>query len=142
MLRNFDDLDLMPAVPSAQQRHEVNATVGVTLTVVQTSTMAPVPGSLDSGSKAHLYASEWGWEELRDYVVSEIISRFGAFPRNPLKESGIFKGFMTRWGTQAEPIARAAFDVHGGYWRSAPITVTRFAANCDPYFAAVIAASL
>lgn len=89
--------------------------------------------------KTHLTAtSVWGWEQLRDYVVGEIQSRWGARPRDPLKESGIFKGFVNRWGAQSEPIARAAFEVYNGVWNGAPVAVERFAKGSDPYFAEVI----
>lgn len=84
-------------------------------------------------------ASAWDWEDLRNYVVAQIETKFGKFPRNPLRESGIFKGFITRWGTQAGPIAMLAFDLHDGYWKGAPIQVTRFCARSDPYFAEQLA---
>ncbi len=105
--------------------------------------VVPAATAVASTSRRHLASSgEWGWEELRDYVVTEIESRFGAFPRDPLKEKGIFSGFVNRWGADAERIARAAFEVHGGMWRSAPISVYRFAVRSDPFFAQVIRQSL
>ena len=85
---------------------------------------------------------EWGWEEVRDYVVTEIEKRFGTFPRHSNKEYGIFSGFVSRWGDQAAAIARHAFEVQDGRWKGSPISVTRFCRNSDPYFASVIAERL
>lgn len=86
--------------------------------------------------------SEWGWEEMRDYVVKAIEDRHGPFPRNFKTESGIFKGFMKRWGSQAPAIARFAFEQCDGMWKGAPISVTRFCQGSDPYFAQPIASRL
>jgi hypothetical protein len=84
----------------------------------------------------------WSWEQLRDYVVSQIEARWGARPRDPMKEAGIFKGFVARWGDQSETIARVAFEVHGGMWNGAPMSVQRFCKGSDPYFAAIIAKNI
>lgn len=78
---------------------------------------------------------EWGWRELRDYVVAQIVDRHGVFPRNEKKEAGIFKAFCTRWGTAAPVIARFAFEQMDGFWMGAPISVNRFCKGSDPYFA-------
>ena len=94
-------------------------------------------------SRTHLTASgAWTWEQMRDYVLGEITSRWGARPRDPLKESGIFKGFVGRWGDKSEPIARAAFETYNGIWNGAPVSVERFAKGSDPYFAEVIAKNI
>lgn len=85
---------------------------------------------------------QWGWEQLRDYVVTQIEGRFGCFPRDALKESGIFKGFVKRWGEKAGPIAIHAFEVRQGAWAGAPIGVTRFTKGNDPFFAVPILESL
>lgn len=88
-------------------------------------------------------ASQWTWSDLRDYVVTEAEKRFGPQARDPKKESGIFKGFITRHGTEdAVLVAMAAFEVYEGTWRKAPITVTRFTKGNDPFFADVILARL
>jgi|JI9StandDraft_2_1071091.scaffolds.fasta_scaffold02486_17 hypothetical protein len=92
-----------------------------------------------SQGKTHLTATApWTWEQMRDYVIGEIQARWGARPRDPLKESGIFKGFINRWGDKSEPIARAAFEVYNGVWNGAPIAVERFSKGSDPYFAEVL----
>lgn len=109
----------------------------------------PEPSSsvsvMDRPSAGKLFlisAGDWGWEALRDYVVFKIQSRWGFFPRNPLKEAGIFKSFVTRWGPQAGPIARYAFEFADGIWMGDPISITRFTKGSDPYFAAVIVKKL
>lgn len=85
---------------------------------------------------------QWTWRELRDYVVDEIENRFGIFTRDPLKEAGIFKGFVKRWGQNAGAIARYAFTVCDGLWHDSPVTVFRFAQGSDAHFASIIAESL
>lgn len=85
----------------------------------------------------------WGWSDLRDYVIGEIEKRHGPQVRDPRKEAGIFKSFMSRWPEQGVAIAKAAFGpVNDGMWRNAPISVNRFCLASDPYFAAVIASRL
>jgi hypothetical protein len=70
-----------------------------------------------------------GWDGMRDYVIGEIERLFGPFPRDPLKEKGIFSSFVNRWGDEAMPIARAAFETFSGYWKNSPIAVNRFCIN-------------
>jgi hypothetical protein len=95
-----------------------------------------------SDARSHLTTEDWEWQQLRDYVVGQIEERFGQFPRDAKKEYGIFNSFVTRWGGQASDIAKYAFEVCDGFWRDAPIAMTRFCKNCDPYFADVIAGKL
>jgi len=83
-----------------------------------------------------------GWDGLRDYVVNQIESRFGGFPRDAVKEKAIFSSFLTRFGDRAMPIARSAFEVHEGMWMGAPIGVNRFCRGSDKYFANPIAERL
>ena len=94
-------------------------------------------------SRMHLASEVWTWESLRDYVLSEIERGFGAFPRQPLKERGIFIGFINRWGAEnAQRIARYAFEVEGGRWLGAPMNIYRFSESNDPAFAKPIAERL
>lgn len=86
----------------------------------------------------HLLKMEWGWEELRDYVISESEKRFGVQPRDARKEASVFKRFVGEYGDTAKPIAKYAFEVEDGRWMGAPVTVNRFAKGSDPYFAEVI----
>lgn len=116
---------------------------GVTRMVTTTGTQVVVEETVKvihqpSTSRAYLGKTEWAWDDLRDYVVAQIEERFGAFPRDSRKESGIFKSFLARWGDQAQTIARYAFEVEDGRWAGAPISVNRFCKGSDPYFAAKI----
>jgi hypothetical protein len=78
---------------------------------------------------------EWDWADLRSYVVTQIEKLHGPFPREELKELGIFKGFLKRHGQMAGLIAETAFEVFGGMWKGAPISIQRFCAGSDKYFA-------
>jgi hypothetical protein len=86
--------------------------------------------------------SQWTWEDLRDYVMGQIETFHGPQLRNPVKEASIFKGFLKRHGAKAVGIARFAFEQQRGMWQRAPISVNRFCAGSDPYFADVIAERL
>ncbi|MGW9067879.1 hypothetical protein ACWGQT_00305 [Streptomyces yangpuensis] len=86
---------------------------------------------------------DWSWQQLRDYVLRAIAERHGPQPpADPAREASIFKAFHGRWGQQAGPIARFAFEQQDGYWRSSPVTTTRFCKGSDDYFAAPIAERL
>lgn len=127
----FLDFDLKPA-----GRVMKTAVVTEAPAVVETVTVTRVPDA----SSGYLTKpdSQWGWEDLRDYVIHEIEARHGVQPRDFRKESGIFKSYLARYGDNAVPIARLAFEVFNGMWSSAPITVTRFCKGSDPYFSDVI----
>lgn len=96
--------------------------------------------ALPSESRAFLAkpAEQWSWSDLRDYVVTQIEQTHGMFPRNQQKEYGVFSRFHKEYGVQAVAIARYAFEVGGGMWANAPISINRFTKNSDPYFAAPI----
>lgn len=96
-----------------------------------------------SDSRAYLAKPDeaWEWSDLRDYVVTQIEARFGVFPRDVRKESGIFKSYLARY-PQGPRIARYAFETAEGFWMGAPISVTRFCKGSDPYFSDVIAERL
>lgn len=136
-MRNFDtELDTAGVV------RRVVAPV-VTLTVSRSSDAVAVPApAIMPRSDLLSSAQGWTWEQLRDYVVAQVLELHGPFPRDAVKEAAIFRSFVSRWGEQAGPIAVAAFTAHGGYWRSAPIGVNRFSKGSDPYFAVIIAANI
>mgnify|MGYP000028161675 CR=1 FL=1 len=116
-------------------------TTATSVEVVDEVTVTVLP----SQGRSDLVAADpasWDWQQLQDYVIAQIEQHTGPFPRKHDSEIGIFKGFVKRWGNQAGPIAVAAFEVHGGRWRGAPIAATRFCKNSDPYFADVIAKNL
>lgn len=98
-------------------------------------------GSRDTSHKM-VPESQWGWREIRDYVVSEIEARTGIFPRISYKEEAIFKRFFKDWGDRAAPIAKFAFEIENGKWGGAPIAIGRFSKNSDPYFAEPISQRL
>ena len=98
--------------------------------VQQTVTVSPI------ASRSDLLADEadWSWQELRDYVVSQIETRFGPFPRDAKKEFGIFSRYLRDHGVEGIKAAKAAFEVYDGWWKGAPISVTRFTKGSDPFF--------
>lgn len=78
---------------------------------------------------------KWTWEELRDFVAAEIISRFGPFPRVARKEFGIFSRYINQYGSDGIAVAKYAFGpVQDGWWGQAPISINRFCKASDPYF--------
>lgn len=116
--------------------------VSKTATPQVRETLTVIPASDSAGYKARP-VEQWNWTDLRDYIVVEIEKRHGPQVRDPKKEAGVVKGFISRWGIQqAHAIARAAFEVHDGWWRNAPISINRFTRGSDPYFASVIAERL
>ena len=100
--------------------------------------------ALPSQSKTHLLKAnaDWGWGEVRDYVVSSIEAKFGTFPRDSRKEAGIFKRFCVQYGADSGPIARYAFETMDGWWMNSPVSVNRFCKGSDAYFATPILARI
>jgi hypothetical protein len=79
---------------------------------------------------------EWGWEDLRDYVMREMEAVHGPQVRNSIKEKSIFSSFITRHGSATSAaIARFAFGFSKGMWANAPISVNRFCKGSDRFFA-------
>lgn len=132
-MRNFDT-DLDTAISS-----EVRSTA-MAVKVTETVTVTPRP--TESRTFVGKAEGEWDWSDLRDYVVVQIEQRFGSFPRDAKKESGIFKSFLTRYGAKAPAIAKYVFESEGGYWLGAPVGVNRFCRGSDPYFGDVISERL
>lgn len=86
---------------------------------------------------------DWSWEQLRDYVMRSIVERHGPQPRRETHQvNSIFKSFAARWGNQAGPIARFAFEQQDGFWRDAPVDIRRFTKGNDAYFAGPISERL
>jgi hypothetical protein len=99
--------------------------------------------------KTHLLTAgaNWSWQDLRDYVVGQIETRFGPIPRNTNQETGIFKSFYGRWPAgpdliSAADIAQHLYETLGGWWRGSPVRIGRFAKPSDPYCAAIVAEQL
>lgn len=104
-------------------------------TVMERVTVTPI------SSSRHLLTQEesWTWEELRDYVITEIVRRHGPQVRNGKKERAIFSSFLNRWPEgKAVLIAKAAFEIYDGMWANAPLSVNRFCKASDPFFSEVI----
>lgn len=132
--------EALPEPPAAGEvMLDFDFTVEAPVQPSQRVTVAPV-GSVSSAHVLKTESSEWTWEDLRNYVISEAERRFGPQLRDPAKESGIFKSFIKRYGADAVVIAQAAFLIYNGMWNSAPITPTRFCKASDEYFADVILA--
>lgn len=109
-----------------------------------TETVTVIPRTTSQGM-AHIGKpdAEWGWADLRDYVIHEIQRRFGSCPRkDPKVEYGIFNSFMSRWGIKAPAIARHAFETGSGVWKGEPVHIENFCKNSDAYFAQPIAERL
>lgn len=85
---------------------------------------------------------DWTWRDLRDYVIDHLGKLHGDLHRDPLKESGIFKSFLKRWGDQAPAIARYAFEECGGKVDGDWVKLTSFCRNSDPFFAEPISQRL
>lgn len=80
-------------------------------------------------------AAEITRDILAGHIMSEIARTCG--PQLPCYRSEeILSGFFGRFGPgDAMAICDQAFNAHRGMWRSAPVTVMRFQASNDPYFA-------
>ncbi|MFD8650717.1 hypothetical protein [Streptomyces mirabilis] len=86
---------------------------------------------------------DWDWRQLRDYVMRSIAERHGPQPAgDEIRIQSVFRSFAQRWGNQAGPIARFAFEEQDGFWRSAPVTYTKFTKAWDPHFAGPISERL
>lgn len=133
--------NLPPAAPigTTVSRRSQAASSAVAVPVSTSSFQQPA-----SQSRGYLLRDDgqWSWQDLRDYVVGQIEQRFGPFPRDAVKEASIFKGFVSRHGASAAPIARYAFEVCGGVWANGNIQVYRFCKGSDPFFAVPIAQRL
>lgn len=100
-------------------------------TVIQRVTVEPVAARSD----LLVEAERWGWAELRDYVVAQIQTRFGAFPRDARKEYGIFNRYFTAYGMDGIRVSEFAFGpVCEGWWGGAPISINRYCKASDAYF--------
>lgn len=136
MINFMSELDKSFATPDALQSSsqiQVAPVVTQSVTIRRPETRA---------THVSAQSSAWTWENLRDYVVSRIEATSGPFPRDPLKEKGVFSGFVTRWGVLAGPIAEFAFETMEGRWKGSPVSVNRFCKASDPYFAKEIAERL
>lgn len=117
----------------ARQHGDVRITTSAPRIRETLTVTAPAPReqrTTDIGKRA----AEWSAEDLQAYVVRQIEDRTGAFPKDPVRLNATFKGFLTRYGADAGPIAVAAFETYQGRWKGSPISWQRFCKGSDPYF--------
>jgi len=96
------------------------------------------PTRVSPDAVAHVLkpSDEWGWADLRDYVMREMERVHGPQVRDSIKERAIFGSFIKRHGVvDAVAIAQYAFGFSEGMWSNAPISVNRFCKASDQYFA-------
>lgn len=116
--------------------------------IVQAEPVTRITGSLTvtpvSERVARLAAADpgtWSGEDLLFYIKEESGRLTG--PQLPcFNEQSIVRDFLERFGMQAVTIARLAFEIHGGMWMGAPVTVRRFSASNDEFFARPLIAAL
>jgi hypothetical protein len=79
--------------------------------------------------------AEWTRADLARYIIGEIARVNG--PQLPVQQTDqIITGFFERHGAMGVRIARLVFSRYQGMWRGAPVTVRRFDAGQDQFFAA------
>jgi hypothetical protein len=84
---------------------------------------------------AELPPERWTRADLARYIIGEIARVNG--PQLPVQQTDqIITGFFERYGAMGVRIARLVFGRYQGMWRGAPVTVRRFDAGQDQYFAA------
>lgn len=86
-------------------------------------------------------ATEWTAGDFRGFVIDEMLRRNG--PQLSVQQADqLMTEFFGRFGADAVNIVRRVFEVHGGFWRGAPVTVRRFAQSQDVFFAEPILAEI
>ena len=98
--------------------------------MVLSTLLPPAAPVTDSGSSEPPVTRE----SLGNYVLESIRKCNG--PQLPcFNEPQILDGFWMRFGESGMEIARQAFGVHRGMWCGAPVTIQRFQAHHDDFFA-------
>lgn len=123
-------------MPDTAARHETATPLAVT----QRSSITPV--SAAQAARATKEARHWSAADFAAFVLEEINRACGE--QLPVSDGdAILAGFFDRWGAEtAVRIAKAAFELYGGFWANAPVTVRRFADTHDEFFAYRILAAL
>jgi hypothetical protein len=103
------------------------------LAVSQRTSITPV--SAGQAARATKPAHQWSPEDFAAFVTEEIHRACGE--QLPCRDAqGILTAFFGRFGAaDAVRIAKAAFELYGGFWAQAPVTVRRFADTHDDFFA-------
>jgi hypothetical protein len=102
-----------------------------------TSTITVAPVSARVAELADLPPGDWKIADFKLFITEEIERHAGPQLPCPQRDE-ILDGFWARYGPQGVMIARRAFEVYGGFWMAAPITVRRFEESQDVYFADVL----
>lgn len=108
--------------------------------VTVTGTLTVTPVSANQARLAVLDPAAWTPADFRAYVSEEIERLHG--PQLPCRRADdILNGFFDRHGPAgAVFISRHVFEVLGGMWMGAPVTVRRFTESNDEFFARAILA--
>jgi hypothetical protein len=103
-------------------------------------TITPVTAA--QAARAALPPGDWSTGDFCAYVIEEITRIHG--PQLPAKGvQAALEGFCERFSVAvAVQVARAAFEVHNGFWEGAPVTWRRFAEGHDSFFARPILAAM
>jgi hypothetical protein len=102
---------------------------------IPVASLSVVPVSQEVARLSGLRPASWTTREAWIYITEEIRRLHG--PQLPGADARtITDGFCDRFGIEnAVRIARAAFEVYGGMWHGAPVTIKRFQAGHDDFFA-------
>ena len=99
------------------------------------TSLSVIPVSPAQAARAQLDPACWTAADVQAYICEEIERIHG--PQLPGSDAAAVLGaFCDRFGIPAAVrIARAAFEVYNGMWRNAPVTIRRFTAAHDDFFA-------
>lgn len=108
------------------------ATAGTASVITETAGTVPVPDRI--AALCQTPASLWTADDLSWYVTSEIRQLHGhQLPR--AGEGKMVPAFFERFGADGVRIARHVFEARRGMWKGAPVTLGRFSASNDDFFA-------
>lgn len=97
--------------------------------------LSVIPVSRTVADLTALPPSRWTEQDIYIYVREEMTRIHGEqLPSVSLTET--MREFCGRFGTEtAVRIVRAAFEIYGGMWQGAPVTIKRFLPSHDGFFA-------
>lgn len=99
-----------------------------------TSTLTVTGVSPRVAALAATPAGEWSRADLAYFIGEEIARLHG--PQLPNSHADeILAQFWERFGERGVSIARRVFEAYQGFWMGAPVTVRRFEAAQDEFFA-------
>jgi hypothetical protein len=120
---------------------QIEAEPAASAPAIMTS-LSVIPVSPAQADRAALDPAAWTAADVRAYICEEIERIHG--PQLPGHDATVVLGaFCERFGIPAAVrIARAAFEVYGGMWRGAPVTIRRFAEAHDSFFASQLLSAI